>query len=115
MNHKDTNNNRTMAAEPVAMTYGMSDELRNSDLIDRISRLSLSDKQCLVRYISEEVEVESLEEDEWDRQDTSGLEPYTLDELYARIEASEEDIRNGRVLTEEEVRKELKEEFLWLQ
>ena len=101
-------------AEPVAMTYGMSDELLNSDLLQRIDQLSTRDKQCLVRYISEEVEVESLYEDEWDRQDTSDLEPYTLDELYARIEASEEDIRNGRIFTEQEVRAELRKEFLWL-
>ena len=105
----------TKAAEPLAMTYGMSDELRNSDLLDRISNLSLSDKQCLIRYISEEVEVDQLEEDEWDRQDTTGLEPYTLDELYARIQQSEEDIKNGDVYSEQEVRAELRREFLWLQ
>ena len=106
---------RTIATEPTAMTYGMSDELRNSDLLDRINGLSIKDKQCLIRYISEEVEVEELEEDEWDRQDTSDLEPYTLDELYARIEASEEDIRNGRVLTVEQSREQLRKGFLWLQ
>ena len=104
-----------MVSEPMAMTYGMSDELRNSDLLSRISSLSLSDKQCLIRYISEEVEVEGLEEDEWDRQDTTGLEPYTLDELYARIQHSEEEIRLGMVKTEQEAREELKREFLWLQ
>ena len=42
----------TKAAEPLAMTYGMSDELRNSDLLLRISNLSVSDKQCLIRYNS---------------------------------------------------------------
>ena len=105
----------TYASEPTAMTYGMSDELRNSDLLDRINGLSIQDKQCLIRYISEEVEVEELEEDEWDRQDTSDLKPYTLDELYARIEASEEDIRNGRVLTVEQSREQLRKGFLWLQ
>lgn len=52
-----------------------------------------------------------MEEDEWDSEDTSNLTPYTLEELYARIEASEEDIRNGRVLTEAEVREELIKEF----
>ena len=93
------------AAEAMAMTYGMSDELLASDLLPRISNLRLSDKQCIISYISEEVEVERLEEDEWDRQDTSDLQPYTLDELYARIEESEEDIRNGRVMTEQEERK----------
>ena len=60
------------------MTYGMSDELRNSDLLSRISVLSLNDKQCLIRYIAEEVDQE--EEDPWETQDTSDLEPYTLDD-----------------------------------
>ena len=103
------------ATEAFAMTYGMSDMLRNSDLLQRISRLSTKDKQCLIRYITEEVEVEGLEEDEWDLQDTSNLEPYTLDELYARIQESHEQYLRGEYFTEEEVRKELKEEFLWLQ
>lgn len=106
--------NGTRAAEAVPMTYGMSDELLQSDLLQRIDRLSTADKRCIISYISEEVEVDQMEEDEWDRQDTSDLEPYTLDELYARIEESEEDIRNGRVLTAEEAREELRKEFLWL-
>lgn len=112
----DCNKNKgNKVSEPMAMTYGMSDELRNSDLLSRISDLSFNDKQCLIRYISEEVEVEGLEDDEWDSQDASDLEPYTLDELYARIEASEEDIRKGNVLTAQESRELLKKEFLWLQ
>ena len=114
MKHNNTYSN-DKATEPVAMTYGMSDELLGSDLLQRIDGLSLSDKQCLLRYISEDVEVEQLEEDEWDRQDTTGLEPYTLDELYARIQQSEEDIKNGNVYTVEESRKLLREKFLWLQ
>jgi len=114
-NMEQNNHHTGKATEPTAMTYGMSDELRNSDLLSRISSLSLSDKQCLIRYISEEVEVNSLEEDEWDRQDTTGLQPYTMDELYARIEASEEDVRNGRILTVEESRRQLREKYLWLQ
>jgi len=114
MEHDNTFNGY-IARETAAMTYGMSDKLLNSDLLQRIDELSISDKRCIISYISEEVEVNSLEEDEWDRQDTSDLEPYTLDELYARIEASEEDIKNGRVLTVEESRKQLREKFLWLQ
>ena len=114
MEYKD-NYPGTKAAESFSMTYGMSDELRNSDLLTRISNLSVSDKQCLIRYISEEVEVDQLEEDEWDRQDTTVLEPYTLDELYARIQQSEEEIRLGKIKTEQEVREELRSEFLWLQ
>ena len=97
------------------MTCGMSDELLKSDLLSRISVLSLNDKQCLIRYISEEVEADQMgEEDPWETQDTTDLEPYTLEELYARIEESEKDIREGRVLTAEEAREELRKEFPWL-
>ena len=105
---------RTMAAEPVAMTYGMSDLLLGSDLLQRISRLSTNDKRCLIRYISEEVEVEELEEDEWDRQDTSNLQPYTLDELYARIQESEDQISRGEYYTAEQSNTLLREKYLWL-
>ena len=105
---------RTMAAEPVAMTYGMSDLLLGSDLLQRISRLSTNDKRCLIRYISEEVEVEELEEDEWDRQDTSNLQPYTLDELYARIQESEDQISRGEYYTAEQSNALLREKYLWL-
>lgn len=107
--------NKTMASEPMAMTYGMSDSLLGSDLLQRISSLSTQDKRCLISYISEEVEAEQMEDDEWEREDTSNLEPYTLEELYARIQESEDQISRGEYFTEEEVRKELKEEFLWLQ
>ena len=103
-----------IAAERMAMTYGMSDELLQSDLLQRISRLSKSDKQCLIRYITEDVEVDSIDEDVWDQQDTSALQPYTTDELYARIQESEEQISRGEYLTEEEVRKKLKQELIWL-
>ena len=106
--------NANKAAEAMPMTYGMSDELRNGPLLQAISSLSTSDKRCLISYISEEVEVESLEEDEWDIQDTSDLEPYTLDELYARIQESHEQYLRGEYYTEEESREMLKKEFPWL-
>ena len=105
---------KTYASEPVAMTYGMSDYLINSGLLTQISELSTRDKQCLISYISEEVEVEKMKEDEWDSQDTSELEPYTLDELYARIEESHAAYLRGEVLTAEEAREQLRKEFLWL-
>ena len=120
------NGNRTAEAMPMTcgmsdellksdLTNGMSDELLQSDLLSRISVLSLNDKQCLIRYISEEVEADQMgEEDPWETQDTSDLEPYTLEELYARIEESEKAIREGRVLTAEEAREELRKEFPWL-
>ena len=112
MEHNNIHDDR--CAETAAMTYGMSDELRNGPLLQAISRLSTSDKRCLISYISEEVEVDSLEEDEWDRQETSDQEPYTLDELYARIQESHAACLRGEVLTAEEARAELRKEFLWL-
>jgi hypothetical protein len=101
--------------DQIAMTSGMSDSLLNSGLLSQISGLSTQDKQCLIRYISEEVEVEQLEEDEWDLQDTSNLEPYTLEELYARIDESHQQYLRGEYVTSEESDAMLKEEFPWLQ
>ena len=106
---------KTYASEPVAMTYGMSDYLLNSDLLDRISGLSTRDKQCLISYISQEVASDEDDDDvDWDLIDKD-LPPYTLDELYARIEESHQQCLRGELYTEEEVREELKKEFLWLQ
>ena len=66
-------------------------------------------------YIAQEVAEEETEDDvDWDLIDKD-LPPYTLDELYARIEESEEQIKRGEVYTETEVRAMLKEEFPWLQ
>lgn len=101
--------------EQTAMTYGMSDSLVNSGLLSQVSSLSLQDKRCLLRYISEEVETEGLEEDEWDLQDTGNLEPYTLEELHARINESHQQYLRGEYQTEAEVREELRKEFPWLQ
>lgn len=113
--YKEIEESTNKVCEPTVMTYGMSDSLINSGLLSQISGLSTQDKQCLIRYISEEVEVEQLEEDEWDRQDTSNLEPYTLEELYARIDESHQQYLRGEYKTEAEVREELRKEFPWLQ
>ena len=93
---------KTYASEPVAMTYGMSDHLLNSGLLSQISELSTRDKQCLISYISEEVAEETDDDDvDWDLIDKD-LPPYTLDELYARIEESEAEIERGEYYTAEE-------------
>ncbi|MBR6177522.1 MAG: hypothetical protein IKQ70_06520 [Bacteroidales bacterium] len=42
------------------------------------------------------------------------LKPYTLEEIYADIDESLEDIKTGRVLTLEEFNKQLDEELPWL-
>jgi len=105
---------KTYASEPVAMTYGMSDYLLNSGLLTQISDLSTRDKQCLISYISEEVAEETDDDDvDWDLMDKD-LPPYTLDELYARIEESHAAYLRGEVLTAKEAREQLRKEFLWL-
>ena len=107
--------NNDIVSEPSAMTYGMSDYLVNSGLLSQISNLSTSDKQYLMGYIAQEVAEEETEDDvDWDLIDKD-LPPYTLDELYARIEEAEGQITHGEVYTETEVRAMLKEEFPWLQ
>ena len=113
--YKEPKESVDKVCDQIAMTYGMSDSLLNSGLLSQISGLSTQDKQCLIRYISEEVEVEQLEEDEWDLQDTSNLEPYTLEELYARIDESHQQYLRGEYVTSEESDAMLKEEFPWLQ
>lgn len=102
--------------EPSAMTYGMSDYLVNSGLLSQISNLSTKDKQYLMGYIAQEVAEEEAEEDDvdWNLIDKD-LPPYTLDELYARIEESHQQYLKGEYMTEAEVREELKKEFSWLQ
>ena len=102
--------------EPAAMTYGMSDYLVNSGLLSQISDLSTKDKQYLMGYIAQEVAEEEAEEDDvdWNLIDKD-LPPYTLDELYARIEESHQQYLKGEYMTEAEVREELKKEFSWLQ
>jgi hypothetical protein len=99
---------KTYASEPVAMTYGMSDYLLNSGLLTQISDLSTRDKQCLISYISEEVAEETDDDDvDWDLMDKD-LPPYTLDELYARIEESHAAYLRGEVLTAKEAREQLR-------
>ena len=67
-------------------------------------------------YIAQEVAEEEAEEDDvdWNLIDKD-LPPYTLDELYARIEESHQQYLKGEYMTEAEVREELKKEFSWLQ
>jgi hypothetical protein len=101
--------------EPAAMTYGMSDYLVNSGLLSQISNLSTKDKQYLMGYIAQEVAEETEEDDvDWNLIDKD-LPPYTLDELYARIDESHQQYLRGEYITAEESDARLKEEFLWLQ
>lgn len=98
------------------MTYGMSDYLLNSGLLTQISDLSTRDKQCLMGYIAQEVAEDESEEDDvdWSLIDKD-LPPYTLDELYVRIEESHKAYLRGEYITAEESDAMLRKEFLWLQ
>lgn len=102
-------------SEPMLMTYGMSDNLVNSGLLTQISGLSTADKRCLISYITQEMASDEDVDDDavWDTYD-SGLPPYTLEELNARIDESHQQYLRGEVYTEEEVREELRKEIPWL-
>ena len=102
---------KDIANEPAAaLTYGMSDELRNSDLLHQVRNLSHEDKACLIRYIYsvDEPNAEVFEELEDDAC------PYTMEELNARIDEAEEEIDHGEGKTFEEMMAGFKEELLWL-
>ena len=107
---KEKKENSNMVSEPMAMTYGMSDNLVNSGLLTQISDLSTKDKQYLMRYIAQEVAEEEAE-DEWECEDTSDLTPYTIDELRASLEESHQQYLKGEYMTEAEVREELNKKF----
>ena len=102
--------------EPVAMTYGMSEKLVNSGLLTQISSLSTADKKCLIGYITQEVACDDDIDDDaaWNTFD-SDLPPYTLEELYARIDESHQQYLRGEYVTAEESDAMLRREFLWLQ
>ena len=99
------------ASEPeAALTYGMSDELRNSGLLSQVRNLSHEDKACLIRYIyiTDKPETTSFEELEDDQC------PYTMEELNARIDEAEEEIDRGEGKSFEEMMAGFREKLLWL-
>lgn len=104
-NCKDTVN------EPVlASTYGMSSGLRESGLLSIVRDLSHEDKSCLIRYIheTEDSSIESFEELYDDKQ------PYTIEELNARIDEAEAGMERGEGKTYEEMMNGFREKLLWL-
>ncbi len=96
--------------EPAALTYGMSAELRDSGLLSMINNLSSKDKTCLIRYIHgmEDAGQESFEDLSDDTQ------PYTMEELNARIDEVEAEIENGGGKSFKEMMDGFKQELLWL-
>ena len=104
--------NSCIASEPSAgLTYGMSPELRNSDLLWRISNLEHQDKICLVQYIRHEMEYEAEEDKAWDKLE---IGPQSMEEAKMRLDEAEAEFDRGEYSTEEEVRAELRAEFPWL-
>jgi len=99
----------TMASEPALAVYGMSPELRNSDLLQRIRNLSESDKECLIRYICHFVDTDDV----YERLDDH-LPPYTMEELNARIDEAEQEMDSGGGKTFDEMMAGFKKELLWL-
>ena len=61
--------------------------------------LSTANKRWLAEHLIEQVEIETAEQ----------VEPYTLEELNARIDHAEADIAAGRVYSLEDARKHRKE------
>jgi len=102
--------NNTASEPATALTYGMSEELRNSELLNKVQSLSHEDKACLIRYIyrTDEPDVTTFEELE-DPQC-----PYTMEEINARIDEAEEEIDHGEGKSFEEMMAGFKEKLLWL-
>lgn len=100
----------------MAMTYGMSDTLLNSGLLTQVHALTTQDKKCLINYITQEVANDDDDDDEtaWETMD-SDLPPYSLEELYARLEESHQQYLRGEYMTAEESDEMLRKEFLWLE
>ena len=92
------------------MTYGMSDELRNSGLLSLVRNLSHEDKTSLIRYIyitdnPDTTPFEELKDDQC---------PYTMEEINARIDEAEEEMDRGEGKSFEEMMASFREKLLWL-
>ena len=99
-----------MASEPAAMTYGMSAELRNSRLLNEVQNLSREDKHCLVRFLydTDEASLNNFAELNDDQQ------PYTMDELNARIDEAERERDCGGGKSFDDMMAGFRKELLWL-
>ena len=105
---KEPHNNDVQ--EPAALTYGMSEELRDSGILTTVSDLSSKDKACLIRYIhgTENPKMEDFEDI------CDDMQSYTIEELNARIDESEAEIDRDEGKSFEEMMNGFKEKLLWL-
>ncbi len=106
----DNNTIKDCVNEPASAIYGMSANLRESGLLSKIESLSRKDKVSLVRYIygTERAGIDDFEHLNDEQQ------PYTLEELNARIDESEAEIERGEGESFEEMMNRFKKELLWL-
>jgi hypothetical protein len=100
----------TVVKEPAALTYGMSAELAESDLLLKIRDLSRDDKKCLIRYLHQ---IDDQVDEEMEFLDYNP-EPYTIEELNARIDEAEVGIEKGEGKSFEEMMNGFRRELLWL-
>ena len=105
---KEPHNNDVQ--EPSALTYGMSEELRDSGILTTVRDLSSKDKACLIRYIhgTENPKMEDFEDI------CDDMQSYTIEELNARIDESEAEIDRDEGKSFEEMMNGFKEKLLWL-
>ena len=108
MKNKDIQ--KTMAAESAFATYGMSTELRNSDILPRICNLSQSDKKSLIQFIYQTADPDAELFDSLHDERA----PYSLDELNARVDEAEAEIGRGEGKSFVEMMKDFRKELLWL-
>lgn len=107
----EKNSHNDVVCEPAAsLLYGMSESLRNSGLLSQVRGLSHEDKACLIRYIYEidEQDADAYNEIKDDNQ------PYTMEELNARIDEAEAEMDRGEGKTFEEMMSGFKQQLLWL-
>ena len=99
-----------MTSEPSAMAYGMSAELRNSRLLNEVQNLSREDKHSLVRFLygTDEAGLNNFAELNDDQQ------PYTMDELNARIDEAEQEMNCGGGKSFDDMMAGFRKELLWL-
>ncbi len=102
---------RDIVEEPAsALTYGMSSELRESGLLGKVRDLSHDDKACLIRYLHETDAPDIAAFEDLD----DNQQPYTLEELNARIDEAEAEAERGGGKTFEEMMNGFREKLLWL-
>lgn len=107
----ETEKKDNVVQEPASpLTYGMSAELRDSELLSMVRNLSHEDKVCLIRYIYRTEEPDAGYYEEL----VDNQQPYTMEELNARIDEAEQEIDRGEGKSFEEMMNGFKKELLWL-